>query len=76
MSKHSKNKFKKLPEAIGKGLNEIHAEKAVAARKSLVGVLVCPTRKEQFKMACEVLDVKQTDVLNLAIDQAIKKAVK
>ena len=74
MSLHEKNKFKKLPEEIGKGLDEIHAKKAIDARGKLIGVQVTELKKEQFKLACEVLDVKQTDVLNLAIEETIKKA--
>tara|TARA_R110002167_G_scaffold243070_3_gene448645 strand:- start:1631 stop:1885 length:255 start_codon:yes stop_codon:yes gene_type:complete len=84
MSLHSKNKFKvktnskgqPLSETIGKGIDKIHEAKALAVRSKLIGIQVTEFKKESFKLACEVLGVKQTDVLNSAIDSIIKKATK
>jgi hypothetical protein len=83
MSKHEKNKFKvskpdaegnELPMTIGKGIDRIQAFKAVNVRKSLVGCYLTESKKEQFKLACQVLDVKQSDVFNMAVNETIKKA--
>jgi hypothetical protein len=63
-----------LPEKIGKGIDELQTKKALDIRKQMVGVLVKPSRKELFRLACEVLDLKQADIINLAIDETIKKA--
>ena len=75
------NEFKKqdsngnpLPEEIGKGINELQAKKVLDARKQMVGVLVEPELKEKFKKACQMLELKQTDIFNLAINETIKKA--
>lgn len=80
----SKNKFKvnkpdvngnELSETIGKGINEIHKNKALSARTQNVGIMLTRTRKEQFKRACIVLDITQNDALDLAISETIKKAM-
>lgn len=71
----SENK-KKLPEQIGKGIDEVQLKKVLDARRQLVGVQVCETVKEQFKLACKKLEIKQTDVLKMAINETIKKASK
>ena len=89
MSKHVKNQMKKtyadkkvdakgnkLSEKIGKGIDEIQAKKATDYRKKIIGVFVDPSVKSKFIMACAVLGVKQADILNMAIDETIKKALK
>jgi hypothetical protein len=63
-----------LPEEIGKGIDKLQSEKALDVRKQMVGVLVKPSRKELFRLSCESLDLKQADIINLAIDETIKKA--
>ena len=83
MEKKNKFKIKKpdvngkeLSETIGKGLNEVHAKKALAARTQNVGIMLTKTKKDQFKRACYVLGLSQNDVLSMAIDETIKKAIK
>ena len=85
MSKHKNNKFKnekldadgnELPILIGKGIDSVQAFKAVNVRKSLVGCYLTKTKKDSFKLACEILDIKQADIFNMAVDEAIKKAIK
>ncbi|NQY43562.1 MAG: hypothetical protein HRT87_09495 [Legionellales bacterium] len=64
----------KLPVAIGKGLDQIHADKAVKVRTKLVGCYLTPSQKQMFILACEELDLKQSDVFNLAVNETILKA--
>lgn len=75
------NKFKKeaadgsqLKETIGKGLDNVHAEKAVKARELFVGVRVSEMKKKMFIAACNELEISQSDVFNIAMDEAITKA--
>ena len=69
-------KGNKLSEAIGKGINKKHLKKVLDERQLFISVRAGESRKAQFIASCKILEISQSDALNIAIDTIIKKAVK